>query len=61
MSKFVAKFRKDNYGDDYSSQGKKKRRKENKVVRKPESVGFGDYQDSYSTNFSAKKKVRNVF
>ena len=61
MSKFVAKFRKNDYGDDYSSQGKKKRRKENKVVRKPENVGFGDYQDSYSTNFSDKKKVRNVF
>jgi len=61
VSKFVAKFRKNDYNDDYSFQGKKKRRKENKVVRKTESLGFGDYQDSYNTNFSGKKKVRNVF
>ena len=58
MSKFVAKFRKNDYNDDYSFEGKKKRRKENKVIRKSEYFEYDNYSEFSGDNFRGKRKEK---
>jgi hypothetical protein len=58
VSKFVAKFRKNDYGDDYSSQEKKKRRKENKGIRKSEYFEYDNYSEFSGDNYRAKRKEK---
>lgn len=57
MSKFVAKFRKNDYNDDYSFGTKKKRSKANKVVRKS-NTQYEDYSDFYSMGQGKRKEKR---
>ena len=57
MSKFVAKFRNNDYNDDYSFGSKKKRSKANKVVRKPNNQ-FEDYSDLYAAGQGKRKEKR---
>jgi prophage maintenance system killer protein len=57
VSKFVAKFRKNNYNDDYSFEGKRKRKKDNKTDRKSNNHSYEDYSDFYDmTSFKRKEK-----
>lgn len=57
MSKFVAKFRKNDYNDDYSFGTKKKRSKSNKVVRKS-NTQYEDYSDFYNMGQGKRKEKR---
>jgi uncharacterized cupredoxin-like copper-binding protein len=58
VSKFVAKFRKNDYGDDYSFGAKKKRSKANKVVRKTENYPTEEYSDFHSMGQGKRKEKR---
>ena len=56
MSKFVAKFRKNEYDDDFSP--KRNRRRDEKVEKRKIKHNYDEYD--YDTNFGSSKRSNKV-